>query len=96
MPAALRGRVYVESDGALRPVGHARVQLLGGGSSAGLSTTTLEDGSYEFAGLAQGEVLIRVTKIGYTATERSTEIHPGDNRLLLVIETASPTTVSAL
>jgi carboxypeptidase family protein len=95
MLAALRGRVYVERDGALRPVAHARVEVVGG-PSVGLSTTTAGDGSYEFVTLVPGDALIRATHVGCTAAEGSTQIRSGDNRLSLLIEFVPLTSASAL
>jgi hypothetical protein len=95
MLAAVRGQVYAEGDRALYPIAHARVEVVGG-PSAGLATTTLEDGSYEFAGVVVGNIVIRATKIGYTMAEVSTRLDPGDNRLSLLIEEAPPTTTSSL
>jgi hypothetical protein len=85
MLAAVRGRVYAERDGTLRPVPSARVEVVGG-PSAGLSTTTREDGSYELGGVVPVDVVVRATKVGYTPAEGSTELHSGDNRLNLLIE----------
>jgi hypothetical protein len=95
MLSTLRGRVYVETDNALRPVAQALVQVVGG-TSVGFSTTTAVDGSYEFVALVPGEVAVRATKTGYTAAEGSTEIRPGDNRLSLLIEVVPPTGRSRL
>ncbi len=95
MLATLRGRVYVEAEGTLRPIAQAHIEVVGG-PSAGLSTTTAGDGSYEFAGLMPGDVVIRATKTGCTVADRSTQIHPGENRLSVLIDRAPPTTASAL
>jgi hypothetical protein len=95
MLAAVRGQVYAERDGTLRPVDHAHVEVVAG-PSAGLSTTTLEDGSYEFVGVVPVDIVVRATKIGYSAAEGSTPLHPGDNRLSLLIEIVSQTAVSSL
>jgi hypothetical protein len=95
MLAGVRGQVYAEEDRTLRPIAHARVEVVGG-PSAGLATTTLEDGSYEFAGVVTGNIVIRATKIGYTVAEVSTRLDPGDNRVSLLIEVVPPTTTSAL
>jgi hypothetical protein len=46
--------------------------------------------------LVPGEVAVRVTKIGCTAAEGSTEIQPGDNKLSLLVEFVPPTVVSTL
>jgi len=95
MLAALRGRVYVERDGTLRPVAVARVEVVSG-PSAGLVVTTADDGSYELVGLMPGDVVIRATKIGCTTAEGSTQIFPGVNRLSLLIEPVPPTRTSML
>jgi hypothetical protein len=95
MLAALRGRVYVETGGVLKPVAQAHVEVVGG-PNAGVSTTTVGDGSYEFIALVPGEVAVRVTKIGCTAAEGSTEMQPGDNKLSLLVELVPPTVVSTL
>ena len=73
MLAALRGLVYVERDGTLRPVAHSHVEVVGG-PDAGLSTTTLWDGSYVFVGLVPGDVVIRATKVGYRGTDGPIQI----------------------
>ncbi len=91
----LRGRVYAETDGILHPMARVRVVLVDGPSS-GLSTTTLEDGSYEFVGVVPGDVVVRATKIGYTAADGSTQLSPGDNRLSLLIEALPPNAASTL
>jgi hypothetical protein len=85
MLTTVRGKVYAERDGTLRPVAHARVEVVGG-PSAGLSTTTLEDGSYEFQGVVPVDIVVRATKSGYTAVEGSAYLHLGDNHLNLLIE----------
>lgn len=84
MLAALRGRVYAETSGDIRPVADARVEVIGG-ASAGISTTTLGDGSYELIGLVPGDVVVRASRVGYASADGSCQIHPGDNRLSLVI-----------
>jgi len=89
MLATVRGHVYAEIYGIVRPIAYARVEVVGG-PSAGLSTTTRDDGSYELVGVVPGDIDIRVAKIGYDAGERSTQLHPGDNRLSVLID-ASPT-----
>ncbi len=91
----LRGLVYAETDGILRPMAHVRVVVVDG-PSAGLSTTTLENGSYEFVGIVPGNVMVRATKIGYTAADGSTQLQPGDNRLSLLIEALPPNAASIL
>jgi hypothetical protein len=93
--AALRGRVYVERHGTLRPVAAARVEVVSG-PTAGLVVTTAHDGSYELVGLMPGDVVIRATKIGCTTAEGSMQIVPGVNRLSLLIELVPPTRASAL
>jgi hypothetical protein len=95
MLAVLRGQVYAENNRALRTVARVRVEVVGG-PNAGLATTTLEDGSYELTGVVAGDIVIRATRIGYTSAEGSTQLHPGDNRLSLVMEVEPPSTSSAL
>jgi hypothetical protein len=87
--ATLRGRVYAETQRGLRPIAGAHVEVIGG-PSAGLSTTTLSDGSYEFAGVVPDEIGIRAGKIGYASGESSTQLHAGDNRLNALIVLLPP------
>jgi carboxypeptidase family protein len=85
MLATVRGHVYAETHGILRPIADARVEVVGG-PSAGLATTTCDDGSFELAGVVPGKIDIRAAKIGYDAGESSTQLHPGDNRLSVLID----------
>ena len=59
--ATVRGQVYTETGGTLRPVAHVRVEVVGG-PSAGLSTMTSEDGGYEFVGVVPGDVVVRAAR----------------------------------
>lgn len=92
--ATVRGQVYAETGGILRPMAHVRVEVVDG-PSAGLSTMTIEDGSYEFVGVVPGDVVVRTAKIGYRAGEGSTHLHPGDNRLSVLIEALLPPTAAS-
>jgi hypothetical protein len=89
MLATVRGHVYAETQGILRPVAYARVEVVKG-PCAGLSTTTRDDGSYEFVGLVTSMIAIRAVKIGHTAGEHSIQLYPGENRLSLLIEALPP------
>jgi hypothetical protein len=93
--AVVRGQVYAESEGTLHPIADAHVEVVAG-PSAGLSTTTLDDGSYEFVGVTPGDLTIRASKAGYTAAEGSIQLRAGDNRLSLPIEMLPPTMASSL
>jgi hypothetical protein len=95
MLATLRGRVYHEVEGTLRPVTQAQIKVVSG-PNAGLSTTTAGDGSYELAGLMSGDAVIRASKTGYAVTDGSIQIHPGENRLSLLTDSPSPTKALAL
>jgi hypothetical protein len=95
MLATLRGRVYVEVGQELRPVALVRIEILSG-PATGTCTMTSGDGSYELAGLIPGDFVIRATKIGYTGADALAAVHPGDNRLSLLIQSMSATAVSAL
>jgi hypothetical protein len=92
--ATVRGQVYAEAKGMLRPMPHVRVEVVGG-PNAGLSTMTTEDGSYEFVRVVPGDVVVRAAKIGYSAGDNSTYLHPGDNRLSILIEALLPPTVAS-
>jgi hypothetical protein len=93
--AALRGRIYVGINGTLRPVAYARVEVIGG-PSAGLSTKTLGDGSYELLGIVPGDVVIRATAPGYSGVDGSTQVFAGDNRFSLLIQLVRLTVGTAL
>jgi hypothetical protein len=95
MLATLRGRVYVEVGGEFRPVALVRIEILSG-PATGTCTMTSRDGSYELAGLVPGDFVIRATKIGYTGADALAAVDPGDNRLSLLIQFLSATSVSAL
>jgi hypothetical protein len=90
--ATMRGHVYTEQDGSLRPAARARVELVAG-PGAGRSTTALEDGSYEFPALVPGAVAVRAEKTGCSAGQTSIELLPGENRLNLTVETLPRTTL---
>jgi hypothetical protein len=95
MLAVLRGRVYAEIGGTLRPIPRARVEVVGG-PCTGIDSATLGDGSYELVDLVPGDVVIRATKAGYAAADESTRIYPGDNRVSLLIRLVPPATTSTL
>jgi hypothetical protein len=96
MLATVRGRVYVEVDrGALRPVAHARVEIVSG-PSAGTAATADKDGNYELMAVVPGDLLIRVTKVGYTAADRWAHTEPGDNPQSLLMQMVDPSAASAL
>jgi hypothetical protein len=80
----LRGRVYIQAESELKPVGQVRVEIVSG-PAAGTWTTTRDDGSYELVGLEPGDFLLRATKIGYADADGLAPIHPGDNRVSLLI-----------
>jgi hypothetical protein len=87
--ATLRGAVYAYDRGQLRLLADARVEVTSG-PSVGKWTTTRADGTYELPALPPGDVVIRVTKIGFTPTDFSTQIQPGDNRVSPVIAVQPP------
>jgi hypothetical protein len=87
--ATVRGRVYAEAAGVLWPVARARVEILNG-PSVGRWTTTDGDGSYELMGVVPGDLVIRVTKVGYCAGDQSAQIEPGDNRRSLLLQLVLP------
>jgi hypothetical protein len=93
--ATLRGAVYVYDRGRLRPVADARVEVASG-PSLGKQTTTGADGTYELPALPAGSIAIRVTKLGFTPADLSTQIQPGDNRISPVIAIEPPARDSAL
>jgi hypothetical protein len=93
--ATLGGVVYVYDRGQLRPVADARVEVASG-PSLGKHTTTRADGTYELPALLPGNLAIRVSKFGFTPTDLSAQIQPGDNRVSPVIAIEPPTRDSAL
>ena len=83
--AIMHGHVYAEQNGTLIPVVQARVEVVAG-PSAGRSTITREDGSYELVGITPGYVIVRASKSGYAAGDGSKELSPGDNWLSVRID----------
>jgi hypothetical protein len=92
--ATVRGRVYVEVEGVLRPVAHTRVEILSG-PSVGTWATTDEDGSYELMGVVPGHLEIRATHVGYREADQSAQIEPGDNRQSLLLQLVPPSAASS-
>ena len=67
-----------------RSVAEARVDVVSD-SRLGIHTTTLDDGTYEFAAVVPGHIVIHTMKNGFVATDLPLQIHPGDNRLSVVL-----------
>jgi hypothetical protein len=90
----VQGSVYLSVRGWLRPVAHARVEVVSG-PSLGKQTTTRDDGTYELPAVVPGDIVIRATKNGFVPTELAARIWPGDNRISVAIAVAPPIKVSA-
>jgi hypothetical protein len=87
--ATLRGHVSAVIDGMPRPAAGAHVEVVDG-SSAGVSATTVDDGSYELAAVVPGDTDVRAEKPGYDAGRASIRLFPDDNQLDLLITRSSP------
>jgi hypothetical protein len=81
-------------DEALRPVAHARVEILTG-PSVGTWATTDGEGTYELLGVVPGDVVIRVSKVGYRAADQPAQIEPGENRQSLLLQLVPHSAASA-
>jgi hypothetical protein len=78
--ATVRGSVYVETPDGLGSVARARVAVVDG-PSAGMWTSTRDDGRFELVGVVPGEATIRVTKTGYESEDVSTTIGRGESHV---------------
>jgi hypothetical protein len=87
--SSISGVVY---DKEMRTVSGVELQLLGTGRHA----TSYEKGEFFFAGLAQGDYVIRARRLGYNPSSVPIKIGKGEEHDLSVILGRLPTTLSTV
>ncbi|HUR26401.1 MAG TPA: carboxypeptidase-like regulatory domain-containing protein [Candidatus Thermoplasmatota archaeon] len=81
-------------DAAIRPVGNATVMLTPGDKTA----VSTDAGTFGFDTLEPGTYFLKVERLGYNATQTSTEVVAGESEppIIKVLLTANPSTVPYL